>query len=98
MSSARDTAPAPQPARRRGRRIAARMVAAGLLWIVLAGALAAQTVTFRLDGRGGQRSITLPPGGQQLETAREVLLRLRIQHFGNLPGCSATVAATLARH
>lgn len=41
MSSARDTAPAPRPARRRGRRIAARMVAAGLLWIALAGALAA---------------------------------------------------------
>lgn len=50
--------------------------------------------------RVSQRRITLrinPSGAETIPNAREIGLRLRIQNFGNLPGCTAVLAATLRR-
>jgi hypothetical protein len=44
-----------------------------------------------------QRQITLPPAGSNLALAEEVLLRLRVQNFAAIAGCSVTIAATLRR-
>jgi hypothetical protein len=38
-----------------------------------------------------------PAGPATVHNARELLLRLRVQNFNNLAGCSATVVATLRR-
>jgi hypothetical protein len=38
-----------------------------------------------------------PAGPATVQNAQELLLRLRIQNFNNLSGCSATVVATLRR-
>jgi hypothetical protein len=43
-----------------------------------------------------QRAVTLPPGGTILH-AEELVLRLRVQNFGAISGCSATLTATLRR-
>lgn len=48
---------------------------------------ASRIVTERINAAG---PATIP-------NAREMLLRLRIQNFGNQPGCSATVVATMCR-
>jgi len=44
-----------------------------------------------------QRDIVDPPGGRDLGTARVLLLRVRVQNFGTVAGCSATIVATLRR-
>lgn len=43
-----------------------------------------------------QREVTLPQG-EELARAQELHLRLRVQNFSAMPGCAATVAATLHR-
>jgi hypothetical protein len=43
-----------------------------------------------------QRQITAPAGGT-LPTAQELVLRLRVQNFAAINGCSVTIAATLRR-
>jgi hypothetical protein len=47
-----------------------------------------------------QRAVTErmnPSGPVTVQNARELILRLRIQNFGNLSGCAATVTASLRR-
>jgi len=38
-----------------------------------------------------------PSGPATIQNAREIVLRLRIQNFGNVSGCAATVTASLHR-
>lgn len=44
-----------------------------------------------------QRRITLPEGGTDIAAAQEVMLRLRVENWGGIVGCGATVAGTLHR-
>lgn len=43
-----------------------------------------------------QQQVTEPENAQ-IERAQEVVLRLRVQNFGAVPGCAVTLAATLRR-
>jgi hypothetical protein len=42
-------------------------------------------------------SLVDPGASPTIENARSVVLRLRIQNFSDLPGCAATLAATMRR-
>lgn len=47
-----------------------------------------------------QRSVVQhvdPAGPNTVQNARALVLRLRIQNFGNIPACEATIAANLVR-
>jgi hypothetical protein len=44
-----------------------------------------------------QRQITAPAGATDLGRAQELVLRLRVQNFGAIPDCAATLAAILYR-
>jgi subtilisin family serine protease len=44
-----------------------------------------------------QRRITLPEGATDITAAQEVMMRLRVENWGGVAGCSATVAGTLRR-
>ena len=49
--------------------------------------IAARTVTERINSSGAE----------SISNAREIALRLRIQNFSNVQGCSVTVVATMRR-
>jgi len=44
-----------------------------------------------------QRQIVQPAGGNDLDAAQEIVLRLRAQNFAAIPGCAVTVAAVVRR-
>lgn len=44
-----------------------------------------------------QRRITVPDGGTDIAAAQEVMMRLRVENWGGVAGCSATVAGTVRR-
>jgi hypothetical protein len=44
-----------------------------------------------------QRQITEPAGAADLALAEELVLRLRVQNFGALPGCAVTISGILRR-
>lgn len=43
------------------------------------------------------RLITRPVGGTGLGSAEQVMIRMIVRNFGNIPNCTATIAATLTR-